>query len=111
MRYPFRWRLNHHIRNRWPPSPRVLLTDPRTYFNLVIPTSIRDQDTPAPGLGPQILAVARIPVSASPAASAARTASASSNRAAACSGFRGAAEPPTGRIDLTLHVSTSGQLG
>ncbi len=105
MRYPFRWRLNHRMLNRWPPSPCILLTDPRTYFNLVILTSIQHQDTPESGVNGQIRSLAPMPASARPAASTARTASASTSLAAATAGSRDAVAPPKGSAGLASRLA------
>lgn len=43
MRYPFRWRLNRPVMNSLAQAARILLTDPRTYFNLAFLTSLPNQ--------------------------------------------------------------------
>ena len=43
LRYPFRWRFNHFGA---PGTPGIDRNDPRTYFKLVILTSLPDSDTP-----------------------------------------------------------------
>jgi hypothetical protein len=43
LRYPFRWRFNHYGAPR---TPGIDRDDPRTYFKLLILTSLPDRDTP-----------------------------------------------------------------